>query len=93
MLIPMLINKSSDKNTRIMMAVMAVMMIFFGWSAPAGVLLYWDASSLLGVAQQTIQQRLMKSKDDTEEALMVDVTPVKVDVDRKERKARPRRKK
>jgi YidC/Oxa1 family membrane protein insertase len=41
-------------------AVMAVMMLVFGWSVPAGVLLYWDVSSIWGVAQQQITMSVSK---------------------------------
>ena len=35
-------------------------MLFIGWSAPAGVLLYWDVSSILGIVQQQITQNAVK---------------------------------
>jgi YidC/Oxa1 family membrane protein insertase len=89
MLIPLLLNKQRERQTLIMTAVMAVMMIFFGWTAPAGVLLYWDVSSLLGVAQQAASRRLMERKDAAKEA--VEIKPVKVEVERKEKKARPKK--
>jgi YidC/Oxa1 family membrane protein insertase len=92
MLVPMLINKQSDRQTRIMMIVMSVFMLWIGWSAPAGVLLYWDASSLLGMAQQYGSRYFMEKKDERQEAEHIDVEPVKVDIERKERKARPRKK-
>ena len=93
LVIPMLLQPNSDRNTKIMMTVMSGMMLFFGWSVPAGVLLYWDVSSYIGVAQQQISRWLLKRKDDQAEAEVVDITPVKVDVDRVERKARPKKKK
>ena len=37
--------------------VMAAMMLYFGWISPAGVLLYWVTSSLLGIVQQQLQIR------------------------------------
>jgi YidC/Oxa1 family membrane protein insertase len=42
---------------------MAVMMLGFGWISPAGVLLYWVTSSLLGIAQQQIQLRYYARKE------------------------------
>jgi YidC/Oxa1 family membrane protein insertase len=45
---------------------MAVMMLFFGWSSPAGVLLYWDASSIWGVAQQQLMTYSMKKRHEEE---------------------------
>ncbi len=34
--------------------IMAVMMLYFGWISPAGVLLYWVTSSVIGLIQQQI---------------------------------------
>jgi YidC/Oxa1 family membrane protein insertase len=91
LLIPLLINKSRERQTLIMTAVMAVVMLWFGWSAPAGVLLYWDVSSLLGVGQQALSRRLLEKKDAEKEA--VEIKPVKVEVERKEKKTRPKKSK
>ncbi|MDR3135839.1 MAG: YidC/Oxa1 family membrane protein insertase [Coriobacteriales bacterium] len=88
---PMLVTQQSDRNTKVMMAVMGVVMLFVGWSAPAAVLLYWDVSSYLGVGQQLLSRTLMQRKEAREELETVDITPVKVEVDRKERKARPKK--
>jgi YidC/Oxa1 family membrane protein insertase len=89
MVIPLLINKSRERQTLIMTAVMAVVMLFFGWSVPAGVLLYWDVSSLLGVGQQALSRRLLEKKDAEKEA--VEIKPVKVEVERKTKKTRPKK--
>jgi YidC/Oxa1 family membrane protein insertase len=43
-----------DKQQKMIGAYMAVVMLYFGWVSPAGVLLYWDISSIWGVAQQQI---------------------------------------
>lgn len=43
-----------DKQQKQITAYMAVVMLGFGWYTPAGVLLYWDVSSLWGVVQQQI---------------------------------------
>jgi YidC/Oxa1 family membrane protein insertase len=91
MLIPLLLNKTKERQTLMMTGVMAVVMIFVGWSAPAGVLLYWDVSSLLGAAQQALSRRLLDKKDAEEEA--VEIKPVKVEVERKEKKNRPKKSK
>jgi YidC/Oxa1 family membrane protein insertase len=91
LLIPLLLNKTRERQTLIMTGVMAVMMIWFGWIAPAGVLLYWDVSSLLGVGQQAISRRLLEQKDAEQEA--VEIKPVKVEVERKAKKARPKKSK
>lgn len=49
-----------EKQQKMIGAYMGIMMLFFGWSAPAGVLLYWDISSLWGVAQQQMMMAKMK---------------------------------
>lgn len=41
---------------------MAFMMLYFGWISPAGVLLYWVTSSLLGIVQQQLQLRYYSQK-------------------------------
>jgi YidC/Oxa1 family membrane protein insertase len=35
-------------------AILAVMMLYFGWISPAGVLLYWVTSSVIGIIQQQL---------------------------------------
>ena len=90
--IPMLLQPNSDKNTKIMMSVMSVVMLWFGWSVPAGVLLYWDISSYIGVAQQQFSRHAMQRKDKQAEEAVADIAPIKVEVDRAERKARPKKK-
>lgn len=93
--VPMVINVSTQaeaqrSQTMTMGAVMAVMMLFFGWSVPAAVLLYYVTSSLWQVVQQkVITQRVMeKAKAEAEAASR----PIEVDVVRKEKKARPHKK-
>jgi YidC/Oxa1 family membrane protein insertase len=89
MLVPLLLNKTRERQTLIMTGVMAVLMLFFGWTAPAGVLLYWDVSSLLGVAQQAVSRKMLEKKDAEQEA--VEIKPVKVEVERKVKKSRPKK--
>ncbi len=89
-LVPMFLNKSADKQTKIMSIVMAAVMLWFGWTVPAGVLLYWDVSSIIGIGQQTMSQRLLKKKDELKEA--DEIKPIMVDVERKEHKSRPTKK-
>jgi YidC/Oxa1 family membrane protein insertase len=93
MLVPMRINKQSDNSTRIMTIVMSVMFRGFGGGAPAGVLLYWDMSSVIGIIQQFGSRYFLQRKEDLAAAETIDLEPVKVEVDRVERKARPRKKK
>ncbi|MCL2503235.1 MAG: YidC/Oxa1 family membrane protein insertase [Coriobacteriia bacterium] len=51
-----------EKQQKIMGAYMAALMLFFGWTAPAGVLLYWDISSLWGVIQQQLTLKFAKNE-------------------------------
>ncbi|MGV8084090.1 MAG: YidC/Oxa1 family membrane protein insertase [Coriobacteriia bacterium] len=57
-----------EKQQKMIGLVMAVVMLTFGWSAPAGVLLYWDASSIWGLAQQQIIMGISKRRVAAEEA-------------------------
>jgi YidC/Oxa1 family membrane protein insertase len=68
---------------------MTVFMLWIGWGSPAGVLLFWGVSSLFGVFQQQITMRALKAEDEKKEAEIVDVKPVKVEVERKVKKKRP----
>ena len=94
---PMLIQQRGQTGAQhqqmiIMAVVMSAMMLFIGWSSPAGVLLFWATSSLFGVLQQQITTRLLKKEDEEAEKEIIDLEPVKVDVVRKERKKRPTKK-
>jgi YidC/Oxa1 family membrane protein insertase len=93
MLVPILINKTKDRNQLIMFGVMAALMLWFGWTMPAGVLLYWDATSLIGVGQQFVSKKMLDAKDAAQEAQVVEVKPVKVEVERKTKKNRPKKSK
>ena len=95
--IPMMMNLNNTaedqrKTTLTMGAVMAIMMLGFGWGVPGAVLLYYDTSAVWQVIQQKIvTQRVMdKVKRETEASLANQ--PVKVDVVRKEKKPRPHKK-
>lgn len=74
-----------EKQQKMMGAYMGAIFLFFGWSAPAGVLLYWDASSLLGVAQQQLQLAQLRRHDDRDEVVIE--PPAKT-----EKKAPPKKK-
>ena len=43
--------------------IMAVMMLWFGWISPAGVLLYWVTSSIIGLIQQQITLKMYARKE------------------------------
>lgn len=79
------------KQTLIMGAFMSLFMLWIGWGSPAGVLLFWGTSSVLGIAQQQITQRMLKKKD-AEAAAAEAMKPIEVDVTRKVRKPRPKKK-
>lgn len=97
-LIPMLLNTSmaQDENqqrtSRIMGIIMAVWMVWIGWNLPSGVLLYYNTSALWQVAQQQfVTKRVMADAKAEAEARLANA-PVKVDVERREQKKRPRKK-
>jgi len=56
-----------ENQQKSMGRIMAVMMLYFGWISPAGVLLYWVTSSMLGVGQQQIQVRFYAKKGGPEQ--------------------------
>lgn len=57
-----------DQQQKLMGGSMALVMLWFGWFSPAGVLLYWDVSSLWGVAQQQITMTITKRELQAAEA-------------------------
>ena len=69
-----------------------IMMVWVGWGSPAGVLLFWGVSSIIGIGQQQITQYLLKKNDEKEEALIIETKPVEVSVERKTKKKRPTKK-
>lgn len=85
-------NSAQRKQMIIMAAVMSLFMLWISWNSPAGVLLFWGASSLLGIAQQRVSLRIMKRRD-AEQEEVIEVKPIEVDVTRKTKKPRPKKKK
>lgn len=82
-----------NSNQSLMMTgVMGIMFIWMAWISPAGVLLYWALSSGFGLVQQIVTQRTMKKHDEEEEEELAPLRPVEVTVERKQKKARPRKK-
>lgn len=82
----------SQSSSLVMGVVMAGMMIFFGWGVAAGVLLYYNASALWGVAQtQFITKRMIDHYKEQEATKMAN-KPIEVNVVRKEKKKRPTKK-
>lgn len=94
--VPMLMNTQMQSDQRMqsitMGAVMSIMMLWFGWSCPAAVLLYYVTSSLWQVAQQQLvtNKVMEKARKEAEEAAKN--KPVEVNVVRKEKKPRPHKK-
>ncbi|WP_028263603.1 YidC/Oxa1 family membrane protein insertase [Atopobium fossor] len=94
--VPMYLNSANSSEeqrsqTLIMGVVMAAMMMWFGWSVPVGVLLYYDTSAAWGVVQQLfITNKVMESVRQKEAERTAN--QVIVDVVRKEKKARPHKK-
>ena len=92
--VPMLLQQKTQtdptqkKTTYIMSAVMSIMMLWIGWSSPAGVLLFWGVSSLIAIAQQQISMRIMK-KQDEENAIQAAFAAPDINVTRKNKKKRP----
>ncbi|MEG1839954.1 MAG: YidC/Oxa1 family membrane protein insertase [Raoultibacter sp.] len=80
------------KQTMIMAAVMSVFMLWIGWGAPAGVLLFWGVSSLVGVVQQQGTMFVLRKEAAKVAAETIDIEPVHVDVTRKAKKPRPAKK-
>lgn len=89
-IVPMFINGNTQKTQTIMMVVMAVFMGYLGCISPAGVLIFWDVSSIFGVVTQLLMRRYYKRKDEEQEEIVV--KPVQVSVVRKEKKKRPTKK-
>ena len=85
---------TQQKNQTLMMGgVMSIMMLWISWGSPAGVLLFWGASSVIGIGQNQLtlaRCRAQDKKREEEEALVV--KPIEVNVERKEKKKRPKKK-
>lgn len=95
--LPMIIqNLKADAQQRnqmiIMGVIMTAMMLWISWGSPAGVLLFWGASSIIGIAQQQITMGILRKEEEIKEADTIDVKPVKVDVERRVKKKRPTKK-
>jgi YidC/Oxa1 family membrane protein insertase len=51
---------SSDPNQKMMMYMMPILMLYFFWSMPSGVTLYWTMQNVLSIAQQTYTNKFGK---------------------------------
>ena len=72
---------------------MSIMMLWISWGSPAGVLLFWGASSVIGIAQNQLTLARCRAQDTKreEEAALV-VKPDDFDVVRNENKMRHKKK-
>lgn len=95
--VPMVMNTANQEGQQktqmmIMGGMMALMMLWFGWSVPSAVLLYYVSSSLWQVVQsKLITQRVMEKARAEAEAEAAN-SPIEVDVVRREKKPRPHKK-
>lgn len=84
--------ESSQRTQMFIMAgVMSVMMLWISWGSPAGVLLFWGTSSIIAVVQQQVVMRNLKRKDAQVEEEVAEQQII-VDVERKTKKQRPKKK-
>jgi YidC/Oxa1 family membrane protein insertase len=51
---------SSDPNQKMMMYMLPVVMLYFFWSMPSGVTLYWTIQNILSIAQQVLTNKFGK---------------------------------
>lgn len=85
-------NKQRNQ-TLIMGVVMTLFMLWISWGSPAGVLLFWGVSSLIGIGQNQFTLMRCRRKDAEEEAeKALEVKPVEVEVVRKPKKKKPTKK-
>ncbi|GBF51078.1 preprotein translocase subunit YidC [Leptospira ryugenii] len=56
---------STDPNQKMMMYMMPFIMLYFFWSMPAGVTMYWTMQNILSIAQQAYTNRFGKSESKT----------------------------
>lgn len=88
-------NQTGDQasTTRWTAIIMAIVMVCIGWTLPAGVLLYYDVSSGWQTVQQIfITQRVIDKAKAEEEERMASA-PREIEVERRQKKKRPHKKK
>lgn len=97
--LPMFMQQLKNKDnpqrnqTMIMAVVMSAFMLWISWSSPGGVLLFWGASSLIGIGQNQLTLHQCKVRDEKEEAeKALTAQPIEVEVVRKEKKKRQTKK-
>ena len=86
-------NSPQKNQTLIMAGIMSLFMLWISWTSPAGVLLFWGTSSLIGIAQQQGSLALCRRADArAAENEVIEIKPVEVNVTRKVKKPRPTKK-
>jgi YidC/Oxa1 family membrane protein insertase len=53
---------ASDPNQQTMMYVLPFVMLYFFWTMPSGVVLYWTVQNLLSIAQQAYTNKFGEKK-------------------------------
>lgn len=53
----------TDPNQKMMLYMMPVLMLYFFWSMPSGVTLYWTTQNILSILQQYITNHITRKKD------------------------------
>lgn len=69
--------EESKKQMRTMMMMNPLMILFFSWSSPAGLALYWLAGGIFAAAQTFIQNKLIKPKVQREVEEEIKNNPIK----------------
>jgi YidC/Oxa1 family membrane protein insertase len=64
--LPQMMQPGTDKSQKNIALYMSLMMLWFGWISPAGVLVYWVTSSLLQIGQQWIMQKMYARNEGAE---------------------------
>ena len=87
-------NSAADQKRQqmIMGGMMSLVMLWFGWTVPAAVLLYYVTSSLWQVIQQKLITNRILESEKAKAAAQMENKPVEVDVVRKEKKPRQHKK-
>lgn len=91
MVLQMKQNPQNRSQMTMMMGIMGIMFTWMAFISPAGVMLYWALSSGFALAQQLITQRVLK-KEAAEKEEAAPAKPIKVNVERREKKKRPTKK-
>ena len=86
-------NKQQKNQMIVMAVVMSVFMLWISWGSPAGVLLFWGVSSLIGIGQNQFTLYRCRKADQQKAAEEAEIIqPVDVVVERKPKKKRPTKK-